>query len=81
MIVTVKLFASYKELLGEDELALDLPDDATVGDALNLLKDSFPALADQGYSPLTACNLRHVSKRHPLQDGDELAIFPPVSGG
>ena len=39
MIVTVKLFASYKDLLGEDEIALDLPDDATVGDALTLLKD------------------------------------------
>lgn len=81
MIVTVRLFASYKELLGEEELMLDLDDDATVGDALAVLKDQFPALGDQGYSPLTAVNLKHVSKRHALQEGDELAIFPPVSGG
>ncbi|HJQ97143.1 MAG TPA: MoaD/ThiS family protein [Candidatus Polarisedimenticolaceae bacterium] len=77
----MKFFASYRELLGEDEVLLDLDEESTVGDALSLLKDRFPALAEQGYSPLTACNLVHVSKRHGLSDGDELAIFPPVSGG
>lgn len=81
MIVTVRLFAAYRDLLGEEEIDLDLDDEATVGDALALLKDQFPALAEQGYSPLTAVNLKHVSKRHILEDGDELAVFPPVSGG
>ncbi len=81
MTITVKLFASYRELLGEEEILLDLEEGACVGDALSLLKLRFPVLVDQGYSPLTACNLEHVSKRHALRDGDELAIFPPVSGG
>jgi len=81
MRIAVKLFASYRELLGEDELEMELDEGATVGDALDLLKRTYPALAEQGYSPLTACNLKHVSKRHFLQEGDELAIFPPVSGG
>jgi len=81
MLITVKLFASYRELLGEEEVHLEMEEGVTVGEALDLLKSHFPALAEQGYSPLTAVNLQHVSKRHPLQDGDELAIFPPVSGG
>jgi MoaD family protein len=81
MRITIKLFASYRELLGEDELLLEVEEGASVGDALALLKDRFPLLANQGYSPLTACNLEHVPKRHLLEDGDELAIFPPVSGG
>ena len=81
MLITVKLFASYRELLGEEELQMEFADGATVGDALDLLRESYPVLAQQGYSPLTACNLEHVSKRHVLSDGDELAIFPPVSGG
>ena len=81
MNITVKLFASYRELLGEDELVMEFDEGATVGDALDLLKETYPVLAQQGYSPLTACNLTHVSKRHALTDGDELAIFPPVSGG
>ena len=81
MYVTVKFFASYRELLGEEQLLVELEDGCTVGDVLDLLKDRFPVLREQGYMPLTACNLKHVSKRHTLSDGDEVAVFPPVSGG
>ncbi len=81
MIVTVKFFASYRDLLGEEQLLIELEEGVTVGDVLELLKDRFPILRDQGYMPLTACNLTHVSKKHVLADGDEMAIFPPVSGG
>jgi len=81
VLITVKLFAAYQELLGEDEIQLEMEDGSTVGDALRLIKEHYPVLAGQGYSPMTACNLKHVSKRHTLEDGDELAIFPPVSGG
>ena len=81
MRITVKFFASYRELLGEEELVFDLDGEMTVGETLAMLRERYPALAEQGYAPMTACNLVHVSKRHMLQDGDELAIFPPVSGG
>ena len=81
MLITVKLFASYQELLGEDEIQLDMEDGCNVGEALDLMKRHYEVLADQGYPPMTACNLKHVSKNHVLEDGDELAIFPPVSGG
>ena len=81
MLVTVKFFASYREMLGEDQLLLEFEEQVTVGDVLDVLKVRYPALGNQGYMPLTACNLKHVSKRHALSDGDEVAIFPPVSGG
>jgi MoaD family protein len=79
--VTVKFFATYREMLGEDQLLVDIDDGATIGDILDLLKERYSSLRDQGYMPLTACNLKHVSKKHLLMDGDEVAIFPPVSGG
>lgn len=82
MRVTVRLFATYRELAGTGELTLDLDEDSvTVGDALRRLADAIPGLAGQRHAPLTACNLRHVTATHRLRDGDELAIFPPVSGG
>ena len=81
MHVTVKFFASYREMLGEDQLLIEVDDGMTVGDILDVLKDRYPSLREQGYMPLTACNLKHVSKKHQLADGDEVAIFPPVSGG
>jgi MoaD family protein len=81
MMVTVKFFATYREMLGEDQLLMEVDEGITVGDVLDVLKSRYPALRRQGYMPLTACNLKHVSKRHALSDGDEVAIFPPVSGG
>lgn len=81
MYVTVKFFATYREMLGEEQLCIEVEEGTTVGDILEVLKERYPALREQGYMPLTACNLKHVPKKHLLDDGDELAIFPPVSGG
>lgn len=81
MQVSVRFFAGYKDLLGEEQLLVEIDEGATVGDILELLKERYPSIREQGYMPLTACNLKHVSKKHRLEDGDEVAIFPPVSGG
>ena len=82
MQVTVKLFASYRELAGASETILDLPEGATVAAALEALAGRYPeAGARLLAAPLAACNLRHVPVDHVLRDGDELAVFPPVSGG
>ncbi|MGH9870515.1 MAG: MoaD/ThiS family protein [Candidatus Polarisedimenticolia bacterium] len=82
MHVTVKLFASYRELAGASETTLDLPDGSTVGAALDALSRRYPEVAATlKAAPLAACNLRHVPPDHVLSNGDELAVFPPVSGG
>lgn len=81
MRVTVKLFAAYRELAGTSQLSLDLPEGATVGDALEAVGRLHPGVAATGYRPVSACNLRHATADHPLRDGDEVAMFPPVSGG
>ncbi|HKY33451.1 MAG TPA: MoaD/ThiS family protein [Candidatus Polarisedimenticolia bacterium] len=81
MRVTVKLFASYRELAGAAETSLEIPDGSTVQEAWGELCRIWPALAAQPYRPLTACNLRHVPAGHRLREGDELALLPPVSGG
>ena len=82
MRVTVKLFASYRELAGTSETSLDLHDGSTVAAALAVLSSRYPeAAAILMAAPLAACNMRHVPLEHVLSDGDELAVFPPVSGG
>ena len=81
MKVIVKLFASYREMAGASELPLELPDGATVRDALDALSRRHASLGTQTYAPIAAGNLIQVAPGHRLHEGDELAIFPPVSGG
>lgn len=75
MGITIKLFASLREQFAHDELkTTDTP--ATVHDAwLRITASERPA------NILAAVNHEYVSFDHPLREGDEVAFFPPVTGG
>ncbi|MFP5362249.1 MAG: molybdenum cofactor biosynthesis protein [Thermoleophilia bacterium] len=81
MDVTVRLFASLREHAGTGTLALQLGEGATVADAIARLREG--ALA--GLAPnapfVAAVAREYVEQDHPLAEGDELALVPPVSGG
>lgn len=81
--VTIRLFASLRESAGgRDRLELELPEPAgTIGGLLAQLEQRFPVLASRTGQLLAARNLRYASLDEPLADGDEIAFFPPVSGG
>jgi MoaE-MoaD fusion protein len=74
--VTVRLFAVLRERAGAPQVTLDLPDGARVRDAL----DSLAGLAE-GVPLVMAVNREYASEEHTLDEGDELALIPPVSGG
>ena len=74
MKVKIKLFASLKQF-GPAEQEVDLPDNATIDDAINLIK------LPEKYPLLKIVNGEHRPATHPLKDGDELALFPPIAGG
>lgn len=79
MQVRVLCFASAREALGSDQLELELPDGATVGDALEALSGRAPSLLEL---PLAfAVNQDYGDRATVLGDGDELALIPPISGG
>lgn len=90
-----KLFATFAETAGENELTFDLEgEQPTVRDALDALLAAQPALEDELLDESGAL-YDHVGLLHegtnPFQNGegwdtpvgpdDELALFPPVSGG
>jgi molybdopterin converting factor subunit 1 len=81
MKVRVRYFALVAEITGCGEEALELPAGATVADALAAATASHPRLAEAGLPTLAAVNRRHARPDDLLGDGDEVAIFPPVSGG
>ena len=76
MEVTVRLFAMLRERAGAPEVVLDLPDGASVADALAELH----GLAE-GLPLVMAVNREYADAEHTLGPGDELALIPPVSGG
>ncbi|WP_290596979.1 MULTISPECIES: ubiquitin-like small modifier protein 1 [unclassified Archaeoglobus] len=85
--VKVKLFANFREAAGVKEIDIDVD---RVADVLEKLGEEFPKLRELFYEEgrlreyvnimVNGRNLRgNVDYR--LQDGDVVAIFPPVSGG
>ena len=79
--VAIKLFAQYAELVGLPQVEIELPQGATVADAVAALRSQVPAAAQLPEHPLAARNLTHVLPTQPLADGDELALLPPLAGG
>ena len=81
MDVTVRLFASLREHAGAGTLALQLGDGATVADAIAQLRSGALAGLPENAPFVTAVAREYVERDHPLSEGDELALVPPVSGG
>lgn len=76
MRVRVRLFAGLRERAGAGDLEVELPDGAVVGDV-------WQALPLDGEPPglLFARNREYAGREAPLEEGDEVALIPPVSGG
>ena len=77
MAITVKYFASLRERMGRGEERLDLPSPATVEEVWRRVGGGGPLAGDL----LAAVNLEYVDPDHAVADGDEVAFFPPVTGG
>jgi molybdopterin converting factor subunit 1 len=81
MRVRVELFAGLREVIGQREFEVDLPEGASVGDLREGLARDFPKLAPFLPSLVCAVNQEYRSQGYLLQDGDEVALIPPISGG
>jgi molybdopterin converting factor subunit 1 len=80
MTVTILLFARYRELAGTEAAALELPEGSTLGDAWNAVRQRYPRLEAE-MRPMMALDRAYRSPDARIGPGDEVAFFPPVSGG
>jgi MoaE-MoaD fusion protein len=82
VLVSVRLFAVLRERAGRDRIELELPEGATVADALGAL-DAHEKLtgALDRHGVVMAVNRQYAPADARLHEGDEVALIPPVSGG
>ena len=82
MNVRVRLFAILRERAGRDAVEVELPEGATVADALRELA-LLPGLAEpiERMPVRMAVNREYADSATPLAAEDELALIPPISGG
>ncbi|MEP6719051.1 MAG: molybdopterin converting factor subunit 1 [bacterium] len=78
--VTVLFFGAARDLVGQSEIKL-LLQAANAATALEELLERFPELRRFGRSLLFAVNQEYAQPHRIIKEGDELAVFPPVSGG
>ena len=78
MSIQVKFFASMREKVGKPEAQLD-----SVEAGMTTLKvwQASTGLDALDTHVLIAVNQEYVNSDHPVADGDEVAFFPPVTGG
>ena len=82
MEIELRLFAIFRERAGRERLELELPEGATVADALAAAAEQ-PGLGEilAAMPVRAALNREYVDDDAPISAGDELALIPPVSGG
>ncbi len=76
-MITLRYFASLRETLGRSSESLDIFEPHTI---LSIWQLANPDLA-LPENTLTAVNMDYVPRTHLVHDGDEVAFFPPVTGG
>lgn len=81
MKVTIKLFARMRELVGTNSLEREIHDKAIIADLIQSLQTEFPKIEDIASRTIISINQEFADPQSPLSEGDEVAFFPPVSGG
>lgn len=81
MKIRVHFWSYFKDLAGSADMEFQIGDGATVGTLLKDIHSRCPKLAAAAKSTLVAVGVDYQPAEHLLKDGDEVSLFPPVSGG
>lgn len=76
----VLLFGVAKEIAGDSKTVVSFDTAGTVGDLMSALKKQYPEF-DRLNSFVIAVNNEYADTEHIINEGDEVAVIPPVSGG
>ncbi len=81
MKVNVKLYASFREIVGAKEETIELREGTTVQMLLDEYVHRFPQMARYREHIILSVNKEYGAPARVLREGDEVSFLPPVSGG
>ncbi len=81
MKVKVLFFASCQDIVGKREVEVEVPEGATVADLVAEVAVAHPRFWQIERSLMVSVNQGYVERGDGLNEGDEVAFIPPVSGG
>lgn len=76
MKIAIKYFASMRDTMGKADESVDIGDKSNVADLWGAVSQT-----PMPENTLIAVNMEYTNSEHVLNDGDEVAFFPPVTGG
>jgi molybdopterin synthase sulfur carrier subunit len=83
MRVKLLYFASIRETVGTSEEIIEVGKDTSIVNLKNILQSKYPKLNEHWNTTIISINKKYsnLDSGQKLNDGDEIAIFPPISGG
>jgi molybdopterin converting factor subunit 1 len=81
MRLKLLFFAGHRDITGVASITMEMPQGATVRDLYEKLAERHPALHGMMGRTIVAVNRDQAGWERELNDGDEVAFYPPVSGG
>ncbi len=77
MSIEVKFFASLRETMGRESISIEAAPELTVQGVWDIATST----AEYPVNTLCAINMDYAQPDDTVNDGDEIAFFPPVTGG
>ena len=81
MLIDILYFATLRDLIGQRKEKLEIPDGSTIVDLKGRLGERGDRIAQALSVALFSINREFAFAEEMLQEGDEVGVFPPVSGG
>lgn len=81
MNVPVRLFAAAKQIAHSDVVTLDVSRQATVAELRDAMLKRYPELGPLRQHLRFSVNAEYANDEQTIQENDEIACIPPVSGG
>ena len=78
MQISIKYFASLRELMCESSVFIDIDKESSIDDVWQHVTKNKKIELD---NVMATVNMEYVKSSYVIRDGDEIAFFPPVTGG